>query len=385
MKRDDIKEILDSVDIINKRSGSNYVAMACPFAKYSNLHKHDHDINQSGYVRVSDDEVSYFGCWTCEFSGNMWKLFKELKRLSQGSFYDEAYAKVSKVENKFNNNVEVYDLGNAQTSIYSKLLNKINLMKHPIIELKSLMVDVIDEKRFRLDTEGITDKYLETRGYSPEDATNVCDKFNFRLSTGNDKGIYIAKDFKRNVIGYMIFHLGKRSEHTKKYIVEYTAKDYLINEEVFYKEKFNSLDVIVAEGLFDVTRLSLVKYFKKIVGLQGKIKEQQIIKILYFSKRIFFFTDLDPVGIENVKKLKEYYEKNYSLFGFRDIRVFDDFSEGDDPDSFFQGENDIKSYDFKNSFLSSTAFLDKYKYMIEPKKKEVESDSESNQAKPSSR
>jgi len=365
MKKEYIIELFDEAGILHENGKKGYLKMSCPFAKYSNLHIHDTDVKKSGYIRVSDEGLSYFGCWTCEFSGNMWKLFKELKRLSGSSKYDDIIKKIFSKENKIINDETIYNINATPSNVFSKLKSRIEYIRHPIIDLYSLMYSVISEDKFSLDMAEITDKYLVSRGYTHEEAKKTCDNFNFRIGNNNNTGAYIARDFKKNIIGYMLFHMGKRTKDTKKYIVEYTAEKFLINEEVFYKKKFNSIDIVVSEGLFDVTRLSLHPSFNNVVGLQGKIKLQQMKKILYFSRKIFFFTDLDPVGIENVKKLGEFYNQNKELYGYRIIKVFDGFNYGDDPDSFFQGDNIITKYDFKDKFINWSEFVEKHKAMTE--------------------
>jgi len=368
MKLEFIKELLDRASISYKEGNKGYLSISCPFAKYSNLHKHDYDQSSSAYVRVSDEGISFFGCYTCEHTGNMWTLFKKLKTYSDNPLYTELLSDVYIKENKSAYDNTIFNINRTPSGVYSKMTEELTMMKHPIVDMFSVMYDIFNENDFRDDIEKRVIRYLtDYRNYSKSDAIKVSLDFNFKLGANNNQGIYIVRDFQNNIAGYMLFNMGQRHPNTKKYIVEYQGFNFLLNEQVFYKRKFNSTDIAVAEGLFDITKLSLSPYFKNVVGLQGHIKTQQMIKILYFSKKIYFFTDMDAVGVSNVKKLKEYYDDNSELFGYREIKIFDGFNQDDDPDSFFNQDNDIKKYDFKGKFVTASYFINKYEYLLDRK------------------
>lgn len=361
MKKDKLEEILDDLGIKYRNGNKNYLTIACPFAGISRLHKHENDRKHGGYVNYSEDKGSYFGCFTCEHNGSIYKTINKLYDFHKSSKYKEALDKVKKYENKFTPYFQESEI--KQDTFFDRLKTRLQESVHPIVNMPSVMYDIDDINNYEYDDNHIFQSYLISRGYSFDEADEIINKFKFMMDKKGKRGVFIVRDFLNHIVGSMEL-IFSGSESAPKYIAHFKSADYLLNEQVFYNRKYNSLNLIVTEGLLDMTRLSTRSNSQNIVALQGKIKENQMNKILYFSKNVYFFTDMDDVGVENVEKLGEFYEKNKHLFGHIKILVFNDFKKGDDPDTFFK-TRDINEYDIKGGFVYWTKFVKQHKVILE--------------------
>lgn len=354
MKKEYLEEILDDLDIKYKNSSKNYLTIACPFAAISRLHKHDVDRNMSGYVSYSETEGSYFGCFNCEHHGGSYKTINKLSELYRSDKYRIALNKVRQYEIKYDN--YIVEAESLNDNFFDRIRDRVLTATHPIVNLPSVMYDLDTIDNYDNDYDLKLQSYFISRGYSTEDAENVIEKFGLLVSKKSRRGIFIVKDFLNHIVGSMEI-VTSGSDTAPKYIAHFKSANFLLNEQIFFNREYNSMDIVVAEGLLDMMRLSLRHKLVNIVGLQGKIKEYQMNKILYFSKTVYFFSDMDNVGVENVKKLGEYYEKNKHLFGYVKILAFNDFQKGDDPDSFFKGK-DINEYDIRKGLVYWTKFVE---------------------------
>ena len=378
MKLEHITEVLSIAGIVYSLGNKNrYIQIQCPYAPYSRFHKKGFDRNASGYIKVSDDGVSFTGCFTCDNSHTFVKMLLDMQEKSQDAKYTAALTKAYEYENKYDKE-KFHNIVNqtVDMSTPTKLKSVLDSLNYPMVNLYSYMHDTVNDSQF-IKTKQAIISYLKSRKYSDNEAQLLYDNFPF-FNSGKD-GIYVLHDFLGHKIGYMEFKIINSPK--PKYVAYFESSKFMINEICLQNQKYKGIPALfVCEGLFDVTRLWL-KY-KYTVGTQGKIKEHQMDKILYFTDKVFYFTDMDKTGYENVKKLSEYIVANVNKFGNVMLKVFDKFktgdedTKGDDPDSFFT-YNDIYNFNFKEKgvFINYVDFLKKYKDLFG---KEEEKNNEDN-------
>lgn len=286
------QKIRDLVKIEKKASSSNSLYGVCPWCNH----------NEFG---ISLEKNHVFNCFrkkACGITGNIYDLLKFLGKSSEFIKFEKEIEKLNRIE-----------------------------VEKEEVKLKEYKLPLGYKRVFK-------DKYLESRGFTPEDF----EKYEVGVSTIFMKGYVI---FPVELNGEMVGHVG-RSIYSKEYCENKDIKRYKNSLSNISKTLYNvediGLETIITEGVFD--KIAVDKKLNKncVTTFGAKISDDQIHLLKEKGCEVVTLC-FDPDVLEIINKVAARLSNYFQVYIMN-------MPEGKDPD-------DCTPEELKESFRNRESFI----------------------------
>lgn len=295
----EIRKQINIVDVVGEyvplvKKGSSFWGL-CPF---------HNDKNPSMSV---DPNRQIYRCWSCNNSGNVFGFVSQIENIS---FRDsvillankagfEFKNKINKVENKYSNYYEIYDI---TTKFYQLMLTTPKAeAANKYLENRGFDQEIIKKFKigFALDEKDRLAKYLKEKKYDIN-TLNILGLTNNDIDSFSNRIIFPLDDPSGRVVGFSgrIFTNSKTSKYintkeTPIFIKGNCLYNYSASKEFVREKKY----VILMEGFMDVIRASTIG-INNVVALMGTaMSKEQISLLKKLSLNIYLSMDGDEPGI----------------------------------------------------------------------------------------